>query len=120
ELLRPTAAHRRLVTLTGPGGIGKTRLAIAVAGAVRGEFPDGVAFVDLASLRDERLVAASLARALGLREQGGHSALDLLLAHLSNRCMLLVLDNLEQVLGIGPLLTELLARCPGLSILATS
>jgi predicted ATPase/transcriptional regulator with XRE-family HTH domain len=120
ELLRPTAAHKRLVTLTGPGGVGKTRLAIAVAHTLRGDFADGVAFVDLTSLREERLVPASVARALGLREQGGHSALDLVLNHLRGRCMLLVLDNLEQVLPVGALLSSLVASCPELSLLVTS
>jgi len=100
----------RLVTLVGPGGVGKTRLAIAVATAMRDEYGDGVAFVDLAPLHDERLVPATIARVLGVRELGGRSAWELVLDHLRARHMLLVLDNFEHLLGAARVLTEP-ARC---------
>lgn len=110
----------RLLTLTGPGGAGKTRLALAVAAGLVANYPDGVAFVDLAPLRDARLVPAAIARILGIGEAGGRSARELLLAHLRGRCSLLVLDNFEHLLAIAPLLTELLDGCPRLAVLVTS
>lgn len=110
----------RLLTLTGPGGIGKTRLALAVAAALGDAFPDGVVFVDLAPLRDPRLVPATIARAVHLRESGGQSARELLLAYLRTRRLLLVLDNLEHLLGAAPLLAELLEGCPRVALLVTS
>src|SRR6185437_12262130 len=96
-LLRRPAAPVRLLTLTGLGGVGKTRLALAVASAVQDDYADGVAFVDLAPLRDHRLVPATVARSVGVWERDGQSARDLLLAHLRDRHMLVVLDNFEQV-----------------------
>jgi predicted ATPase/DNA-binding XRE family transcriptional regulator len=110
----------RLLTLIGPGGVGKTRLSLEVAPTVQNAFTDGVVFVDLAPVREHRLVPATIARLLGVRESGGRSAWELLLAHLRPRHMLLVLDNFEHVLGAAPLLTELLAACPRLVILVTS
>jgi non-specific serine/threonine protein kinase len=112
----------RLVTLTGPGGVGKTRLALAAAAAVAGQsaFPDGVAFVALASVRDPDLVMPTVARALGVRESPGRPVATTLAAYLCPRRFLLVLDNLEQVLAAGPSLAELLQACPDVRILATS
>jgi predicted ATPase/transcriptional regulator with XRE-family HTH domain len=119
-LLEPSGAAVRLLTLIGPGGVGKTRLALAVAAALADDYADGVVFVELAPLRDPRLVPATIARSLGLHESGGRSARELLLAAVRGQQLLLVLDNFEHVLDAAPLLTELLADCPGLRLLVTS
>jgi predicted ATPase/class 3 adenylate cyclase/Tfp pilus assembly protein PilF len=110
----------RLVTLTGPGGIGKTRLAIQVAAELVEAFPDGVWLVRLSRLTDPSLVLSTVAQTLGLQEQGSQSIADLLRAHLADRRLLLVLDNFEQVVGAAPEVAGLLAASPGLKVLATS
>jgi predicted ATPase/DNA-binding XRE family transcriptional regulator len=110
----------RLVTLTGPGGVGKTRLAIAAADRSAGAFADGAHFVGLASVRDPDLVPAAIAQALGLPDAGGAPVFDRLAAHLRSRRLLLVLDNLEHLLSAAPKISELLAAAPNLSVLATS
>jgi predicted ATPase len=110
----------RLVTLTGPGGIGKTRLAIAVAELLEDVFPSAITFVPLASVSDTRLVLPRIAAALGVAVEGTRSALDAVAEHIGEEPALLVLDNLEQVVGVAPELDDLLAACPGLKILATS
>jgi predicted ATPase len=114
---RPTA---RLLTLTGPGGIGKTRLALAVGQRLVDRFGSGTAFVPLAAVTEPEQVLAAIGRAVGAEVAGTDSPLDALAAHLADGRWLLILDNLEQVLGVAHDLYELLARCPGVAILATS
>jgi predicted ATPase/DNA-binding CsgD family transcriptional regulator len=110
----------RLVTLTGPGGVGKTRLAIEVSRAVQRAFPDGVVLVELDQLRDAELVANSVALAVGMRE-AGRTSLEMLISYLSERRLLLVLDNSEHLVdAVAELSSALLQNCPELRILATS
>ena len=110
----------RLVTLTGVGGVGKTRLALRVAEAVRDRFPDGAVFVPLASVRDPELVLPAIAQALGLRDGSPLPPFERLRSFILRQRILLVLDNFEQVTDAGPVLTELLAICPALTLLVTS
>ena len=110
----------RLLTLTGIGGVGKTRLALEAAHEAEGHFPNGVAFVDLAPLRDPALVVSTIARSLGLREAEGQSAAATLRAHLLEKRTLLVLDNFEHLLGAAAEVVHLIEACPGLVVLATS
>ena len=109
----------RLVTLTGPGGIGKTRLAIQAASSLCAGFGDGVRFADLAAVGAAELVPAAVATALGLSTSGGRVITDLE-AYLRGRRLLLVLDNFEHVIGAAPLLAGLLRAAPGLVALVTS
>lgn len=111
----------RLVTLFGPGGIGKTRLAIEVAGQLGEKFPDGVWMASLDSIRDGSLVASEVARATGIRERAGASSLDVLRESFASRRVLLVVDNCEHVVdAVARLATELLDAAPGVHVLATS
>lgn len=110
----------RLVTLTGPGGSGKTRLALQIAAESRPAFPDGVVFVNLAPLSDAALVLPAIAQALGVTEAGGQPLREAVPAFLHARRLLLVLDNYEQVIEAAPVAADLLASCPLLSVLATS
>ena len=119
-LLDPAASTVRLLTLLGPGGIGKTRLAVAAAAGLAAQYPDGVVFVDLAPLSDARLLPATIARALELRERGGLSARELLLEHLRPRRLLLVLDNFEHLLDAAPLVADILQNCLQVTLLTTS
>ncbi|HEX8626993.1 MAG TPA: diguanylate cyclase [Catenuloplanes sp.] len=116
ELLRDA----RLVTLLGPGGIGKTRLSLSVAGALADEFDDGAVFVALADTTTTDQVVQALARALRIDEVPGQPILDGITDHLADSSLLLVLDNLEQVLGAAPVLGHLLAAAPDVTVLATS
>ena len=110
----------RLVTLTGPGGVGKTRLALEVARAVSPDFADGVAFVALAAVRDPDLVASAVVQAVGLMESDYLPAAERLTAALRDRRLLLLLDNFEHVAAAGSLVTDLLRSCPQVTILITS
>ena len=112
--------HMRLLTVTGPGGVGKTRLAMRAADDLAGAFVDGVCWVDLSPLRDPDLVAATIAARLELRQRGQQPLAELLAAHLGPLELLLVLDNVEQLVPATALLQRLLDGCPGLRILATS
>ncbi|HVB65434.1 MAG TPA: NB-ARC domain-containing protein, partial [Nitrolancea sp.] len=109
-----------LVTLTGAGGIGKTRLALQAAADLLDDFPDGVHVVSLAAIRNPELVASAIGQALGVNETGDQPLMASLRALLHDRQLLLLLDNMEQVLESAPLVTSLLSSCPGLKVLATS
>jgi Mrp family chromosome partitioning ATPase len=110
----------RLLTLSGTGGVGKTRLALAVASEVRDAFPDGIGFVSLVSLHDADLVLPALAQAEGLQSSSSRPPLELLSASLREQHRLLVLDNFETVVKAAPSLVDLLAACPYLKLLVTS
>ncbi len=110
----------RLVTLTGPGGTGKTRLAIRVTEVLQGEFADGVAFVGLAPISDPTLVLPTVAQALGVRAAAGRPLMEQLADVLRERAVLLILDNFEQVVDAAPHVTDLLTAAPCLRVLVTS
>ncbi len=110
----------RLVTLTGPGGTGKTRLSIAVAERCRDRFPAGVFFVELASIVDPALIPATIASAVGVREDPSSPVVETLRQHLRDRSVLLVLDNFEQVVAGATVVADLLRAAPGLRVLASS
>jgi predicted ATPase/class 3 adenylate cyclase len=109
-----------LLTLTGPGGSGKTRLAIQAATGLLADYADGVFFVELAPITDSRLVPATIADAVGARAEGVRPVLDILREHLRDREVLLVLDNFEQVLAGALVVSDLLDAAPRLRVLATS
>ncbi|MDQ7848982.1 MAG: tetratricopeptide repeat protein, partial [Armatimonadota bacterium] len=116
-LLRPEV---RVVTLTGAPGIGKTRLALEVAGRLAGRFSGGVAFIDLSAVTDPVAVGAAIAQSLGIREVSSQPLVDTLRDAIAEQRLLLVLDNFEQVLPAAPVVAELLDGCPSLTVLLTS
>ncbi len=109
-----------LLTLTGPGGVGKTRLALQIAADLQAEFVDGVHFVPLATVREAEVFLPTIARALGLGDLGSRPLVERMVDYVHQRQVLLVLDNLEQLSDAAPLVADLLASCPRLTILATS
>jgi predicted ATPase/class 3 adenylate cyclase len=113
-------AHERLVTMTGTGGTGKTRLALQVAAELAEAFADGVWFVRLSMLVDPALVLSTIAQTLGLREAGGQPIATMLVSYLHAKHLLLLLDNFEQVVDAAPAIAELLQTCAGLKVLVTS
>jgi predicted ATPase len=119
--LKELITTNRLVTLTGAGGAGKTRLAIEVAGQLLDAFRDGVWLVELAALLDAQLVPQAAAKALALQEQPGRSVTDVVSEHLASKHVLLVVDNAEHLLdGCVRLIDEILRRGPDVAVLVTS
>jgi class 3 adenylate cyclase len=110
----------RLVTLTGPGGTGKTRLGLQVAAELLADFEHGVFLVGLAPISDPTLVPSTIAQALGVRDVGNRPIIDAVKDYLRARSLLFLLDNFEQVLPAASVVADLMAACPGLAVLATS
>lgn len=110
----------RLLTMTGPGGTGKTRLSLQVAAAAADRYPDGVWFVALEPVRDAELVAPTIGRVLGIADSSSRPAVDMVAEAVGEQRQLFVLDNFEQVLAGAPVVAELLRRCPNLTVLVTS
>src|SRR5262245_54066827 len=110
----------RLLTLTGAGGVGKTRLALRAAAALDADFADGARFVTLAEVRDPALVLPAMARALDVRDDDGVPLAQRLRRVLRDRQLLLLLDNVEHVVSAATEVVGLIAACPGLNVLATS
>jgi predicted ATPase/class 3 adenylate cyclase len=113
-------SEARLLTLTGPGGTGKTRLSLEVASRMLDRFDGGVWFIELGAITEPELVASTIAQHLGLPDRGGRTPVERLLDHIADRRMLFVLDNFEQVLAAAASVSELLAGAPNLTILVTS
>jgi hypothetical protein len=117
RLLRPEV---RLLTLTGVGGTGKTRLSLQAAAELTEQFEDGVFFVSLAAIRDPQLVVPAMAATLGVKEAGGQPLLESVEDSLGEKHILLMVDNFEQVIEAAPVVTELLSTASNLKVLATS
>jgi predicted ATPase/class 3 adenylate cyclase len=113
-------ATTRLLTLTGPGGTGKTRLSLQLAASAADDFPGGVWFVALDAVRDASLVVPTIARTLGLAETANRPSMDVLADEIGDRQVLVVLDNFEQVTEAGPDVADLLRRCPNLKAIVTT
>src|SRR5947209_10773759 len=113
-------SRSRLLTLTGPGGTGKTRLSLEIAAEVLDQFADGVYFVPLSAVHDPELVPSAIAQALAISTTGSRRPIDALLDHLREKRTLLVLDNFEQLLPAAPIATTLLEGSPGLRVLVSS
>jgi predicted ATPase len=113
-------ARSRLLTLTGPGGTGKTRLSLEIAANVLDQFPDGVYFVPLSAIHDPELVPSAIAQALAISTTGQRRPIEALVDHLREKRTLLVLDNFEQVLDAAPIATQLLEGSAGLRVLVSS
>jgi transcriptional regulator with XRE-family HTH domain len=118
--VRLRLASTAFLTLTGPGGSGKTRLALQVASDVASSFVDGVIFVSLAAIRDAELIGATIAQTLGIRDVGGRPLVERLIDYLHQKSLLLILDNFEQILAAGPLVSQLLGGARGVKVLVTS
>lgn len=119
--VRQLVISDRLVTLTGAGGVGKTRLAVEVSSQLSPEFPDGIWYVDLAPITNAAVAPLTVARTLGLPDHPGRSTMELLVRFLGEKSMLLVLDNCEHLLdACGDMVVELLGSCPHATILSTS
>ena len=118
--IRSLLDDNRLVTLTGPGGTGKSRLAIEVGRISAADFPDGIFFVELAAIVDSELVPSTVAEALSLREEGARPIIETVADYLLNKQVLLILDNFEQVVEAAPVVSDLLRVDPGLKAIVTS